>query len=95
MAQQRTKPQQLGVVGSDVAPVIYTNGAYAWGVNDGSVQIELGVTTMVPVDGQLRNRVVCAGHLRAGLTAAKGLRDSLDAAIEQAEQALDAQADTV
>jgi hypothetical protein len=80
----KTKPA-AAVAGSDVAPFIFADGSYSWGVNNGSIQIELGANTLVPIQGQdkVATRIVCTGHLRLTPTAALQLRDQLAKALER------------
>jgi hypothetical protein len=75
------------VAGSDGAPVIFADIAYAWGNNLGIVQVELGVNTLVPLEGsnKVKIRPLCSGHLRLSPVAAAQLRDMLDKTLEQFE----------
>lgn len=82
----KVKPA-AAVAGSDAAPFIFADGSYAWGVNNGAIQIELGANTLVPVQGQdkIATRIVCTGHLRLTPTAAFQLRKQLTEALERFE----------
>jgi hypothetical protein len=78
------------VAGSDTAPVILADLAYAYGTNGGIVQLELGINTLVPIDGspKVKVRPICTGHLRMSAAAAAQLRDMLDKVLEPFDDAM-------
>jgi hypothetical protein len=87
---QQPKPPKAvpAISGSDVAPVIFIDGAYAFGANSGILQIELGANALVPFDDQkVRTRLVCAAHLRGTPLAMLNLREAIDKALEMAAAA--------
>jgi membrane peptidoglycan carboxypeptidase len=75
------------VAGSDNAPVIFADAAYAWGTNRGIVQLELGINTLVPIEGadKVRVRPVATAHLRLSPLAAAQMRDMLTKVLDQFE----------
>jgi hypothetical protein len=82
----KTEKKPLSVYGSDAAPVVFFDGAFAWGVNNGVVQIEVATNQMVPAeagpDAKIKIKTVVAAHLRCSLSAAQDLRNALDAALK-------------
>lgn len=82
MSTKPSKPiQGQTVFGSDAAPVIYFDGAVAFGIRDGVVQIELGVNHLVPVDGGVKMKIVMSAHLRCSSNAALGLCEAIEKAL--------------
>jgi hypothetical protein len=75
------------VAGSDAAPVIFAETTYAFGNNGGVVQLEVGVNTIVPIEGsdKVKVRPLCTAHLRFSFAGAIQARDSLTKMIEQIE----------
>ena len=82
---QKQKPSAL--YGSDIAPTIYFDGVAAIGVVNGVIQLELAVNHLVPdaEGGDVRIKVACAAHLRAGVSAIRQLLDMVDKAIGLAD----------
>jgi hypothetical protein len=84
---QKPKPKPelvLGAYGNDHAPVVYFDGAVAYGLGAGSTgRVELATTCSVPItrDGQpgAITRTVVTVHLRAGLEAFAQLADAIEA----------------
>ena len=65
------------------APVIFCDGAPAFGVLDGVVEVELSARCLNPKpDGSVACDLVCVAHLRMGLNAASNLRDALAKALD-------------
>lgn len=71
--------------GSDAAPIIYFDGAAAYGGINGVVQLELAANLCVPVatDGKstVATRILITAHLRCSVVAAEQLADTIDKAL--------------
>ena len=82
----RQKPKAPSLIsGSDAAPVIYLDGAIAWGEIGGVIQVETAMNHLLPNDQDgVKTKVVVTAHLRCSLGAARNLRDALDKAIAMA-----------
>jgi hypothetical protein len=85
MANLPKKPVAAGdaIVGdSSRAPFVYFDRVLGFGAVDGSIQLELVATTIIPMnDGSTRREVVVTAHLRGTEAAAKSLQTALDAAL--------------
>jgi hypothetical protein len=76
---------------TETAPLIYFDGAIAWGTYAGVVQIELGARAMcATTDGDLgapaEVAVHVSGRLRCSPAAARQLRDVIDKSLAKPEQ---------
>jgi hypothetical protein len=77
----------VGYVSVPTAPIIYFDFVPTYGVLGGAVQLELAARTMAPLEnGGVSTNKVETGRLRCSPTAAKSLRDALDAALRMLEQ---------
>jgi hypothetical protein len=81
--QSGTKPQVVPTAhGSDTAPVIYFDGAAAYGIAGSSGRIELAAACHVPVTDNgkpgVRQRMLVTCHLRGSLEAFAQLADSIE-----------------
>jgi hypothetical protein len=87
LEESMDEPKKRGItVVSTEAPFIYTDGVATFGANGGMIQLELGANVIVPTaDGGTKIEVVMVAHIRCNLGAAIGLRDSLNKAIEMAQ----------
>jgi hypothetical protein len=88
--QQQQKPQAMPTAhGSDAAPVIYFDGAVAYGLAGTTGRIELAVTCTVPVTDNgkpgVRQRVLVTCHLRASLEAMAQLADAIEKMLTMAK----------
>lgn len=72
------------VAGNDAAPTIFFDGAYAYGANNGVLQIEIAAGTLVPIEDKVRMRPICMAHLRGSPAAMTQLRDLIDKALAMA-----------
>jgi hypothetical protein len=72
------------IAGNDAAPTIFFDGAYAYGANNGVLQIEIAAGTLVPIEDKVRMRPVCAAHLRGSPAAMMQLRELIDKALAMA-----------
>jgi hypothetical protein len=72
----------LEPVGNDKAPFVYFDRAFAYGIVQGSVQVELGAHTIVPASGaSTKDEFVVAAHLRCTPNAAQDLMRALEGAL--------------
>lgn len=70
-----------------LAPLIYFDILAAYGVMQGTVEIELATRILVPQpDGTTTVKFLSSGRLRCSATAASNLRNGLDAALKMLEQ---------
>lgn len=80
--------------GSDAAPFVYFDGAYAVLPINGEMIIELAARTLMPAaltpDAPVKIRPVTVAHLRCSLDAAKQLRDALDSQLATIEKKVEA-----
>jgi hypothetical protein len=67
---------------SERAPFIYFDGVVTFGVNNGVIQIELAANTIIPEGVGTKNDVLITAHLRCSPSAAIGLRDAINKALE-------------
>jgi hypothetical protein len=67
---------------SELAPFIYCDGVALFGVNGGVVQLELASNTIMPEGTGTRTDVVITAHLRCSTSAAIGIRDAINRALE-------------
>ncbi|MEO8319718.1 MAG: hypothetical protein ABI561_15470 [Bradyrhizobium sp.] len=91
MADQPTKPPPLPpLVYEDTgasAPLVYFDIIGAYGVMNGSVEMELATRILVPkADGSTEVKFISTGRLRCTANAATNLRNGLDAALKMLEQ---------
>jgi hypothetical protein len=74
---------------SDTAPVIYFDGAVAYGLNGQTARIELATTCSLPVavNGKVepRQRVMITCHLRGSLDAMAQLADTIEKCLTMAQ----------
>jgi hypothetical protein len=85
MAPNPPKPKSVAsVAGNDAAPTIFFDGAYAYGANNGVLQVEVATGTLVPFEDKVRMRPVCSAHLRGSVAAMTQLRDLIDKALAMA-----------
>jgi hypothetical protein len=71
------------VFGSDAAPIVFFDGATAFGVAAGVVSVELAAGCLVPAasgDG-VGSRTLITAHLRASIPAMLQLRESIEKAL--------------
>jgi hypothetical protein len=70
-------------VGNDKAPFVYFDKAFAYGIIQGCVQVELGARTIVPGPGGATTgeEFVVTAHLRCSLNAAHDLLRALEGAL--------------
>lgn len=79
------KPEPVTVSGSDAAPVVFVDGAVAYGIINGVIQIETAMNLLVPGnDAKTKTRILVTSHLRGSIGGMIQLRDALSAAIEMA-----------
>lgn len=92
-AKNKDAEAKVAAFGSDAAPIVYFDGAVAFGLVNGIVQIELGATVRIPVTvggkEEVRSRVIVTAHLRAdeasmaqlaeAIAKARALREKKDA----------------
>jgi hypothetical protein len=82
LAEKQKKPPIVQAHGSDTAPVIFFDGAVAYGLNGTTARIELATTCNIPVsvDGKsdVRQRVLVTCHLRGSLDAMAQLADTIE-----------------
>jgi hypothetical protein len=75
------------VAGSDMAPVIYFDGAVACGTVHNVLQFELARSDLIPLsDGSLKTKPVMVAHLRCSPGAAIQLRDMIDRSLAMKPQ---------
>src|SRR5438045_3395412 len=77
--------QTRAIGGSDAAPVIYFDGVVAYGVNNGTLQLELATNCLVPSDinpQSVRTRILMVAHLRSSRLAAEQLAQAIIKALE-------------
>jgi hypothetical protein len=84
---QPSRKLAAGYVPVPTAPIIYFDFVPTYGVLSGAIQVELAARTMAPLEnGRVSTNKVETGRLRCSPTAAKSLRDALDAALRMLEQ---------
>jgi hypothetical protein len=72
---------------SELAPFIYMDGVVTFGVNNGTIQLELAANTLLPEGAGVRTDVVVTAHLRCSPAAAMGLREAIDKVLEMLKSA--------
>ena len=80
-AKSKTGGIKIAPGSSEQAPFIYFDGVVTFGVNGGTIHIELAANTLMPDGGAVRTDVVITAHLRCSPGAAASLRDSIDKAL--------------
>lgn len=86
LPQERGKPPPVVQShGSDAAPIVYFDGAVAYGVIGAVVQIELAANVVVPVTvnnkAEIRTRSIVTCHLRGTHVAMAQLADAIEKAL--------------
>jgi hypothetical protein len=78
----------LEPIGGDKAPFVYFDRAFACGIVQGAVQVELGAHTIVPASGgtATRDEFIVAAHLRCTPSAAQDLMRALERALNMLKQ---------
>lgn len=67
---------------SELAPFIYCDGVALFGVSGGVVQLELATNTIMPEGTGTRTDILITAHLRCSPSAAIGIRDAINRALE-------------
>jgi hypothetical protein len=73
----------LDPVGSDKAPFVYFDRAFAYGITQGAIKVELGAHTIVPTSGgtATKDEFIVTAHLRCTPSAAQDLVRALEGAL--------------
>lgn len=83
--REERKPLTVLAHGSDTAPLLYFDGAVAYGIMGPIVQIELAATVRIPVSENgkesIRSRTIVVGHLRGSHEAMALLGDAIEKAL--------------
>lgn len=70
-----------------LAPVVYFDIVGAYGTMHSAIEVELATRILVPkLDGTTEVKFISSARLRCSATAAKNLRDGLDAALKMLQQ---------
>jgi hypothetical protein len=75
---------KIATSSNEMAPFIYFDGVATYGVNAGTVQLELTANTIMPEGTGTRTDVLVTAHLRCSPTAAMALRDVINRTLEMA-----------
>jgi hypothetical protein len=71
------------------APFVYFDIVPTHGIMNGAIQIELASRILAPGDGAVVIKFLTSGRLRCSPSAARHLREALDAALKMLEQPQD------
>ena len=77
------------VVGNASAPFVYFDRAATYGLNGGTIQVELVAATILPDGAATKTQVVATCHLRCSPDAARSLIGSLNSALAMLEKPTD------